>query len=394
MKDRPLKGLPSVFIDDQKSLEAFIERAKESDILAIDTEFLREKTYYAKLCLLQMATRDEIVLVDPLRVKDLSSLAELFVDESITKLFHAGSQDIEILSRELGCMPSPVFDTQIAAALLGQTQQVGYAALVQSVCGVSLKKTDSYTDWSRRPLSESQQDYAADDVRYLPAMYASMKSSLEEKGRLSWLADDFAKLVDPKRYEVDPRERFVHLKRASQLSPRQLSAAREVAAWREVVARKRNLPRKWIMSDEQVVEACRRGARSIDELMMVRGLSGSLSTQDARHVVSLIVKGLDADERTWPRPPKPKKSEVNVDAEVDVMTAVVRMRAKENDVAFQTLSCRDDLVALARGHRSGLGILEGWRRELVGDELVALLEGNLQISFKGGRLKVTNAARA
>lgn len=291
-------------------------------------------------------------------------------------------------------MPHPVFDTQIAAALLGQTQQVGYAALVQSVCGVSLKKTDSYTDWSRRPLSDSQQEYAADDVRYLPGMYASMKASLEEKGRLSWLDDDFAKLVDPKRYEVDPRERFVHLKRASQLTPRQLSAAREVAAWREVVARKRNLPRKWIMSDEQVVEACRRGARSIDELMMVRGLSGSLSTQDARHVVSLIVKGLDADEGTWPRPPRPKKSELNVDAEVDVMTAVVRMRAKENDVAFQTLSCRDDLVALARGHRNGVGILEGWRRELVGDELIALLEGRLQVSFRGGRLKVTNTPRA
>lgn len=382
-----------MFIDDQKSLESFVERAKSSRVLAIDTEFLREKTYYAKLCLLQMATDEEIVLVDPLRVRSLAPLVCLLEDESIVKLFHAGSQDIEILSRELGCMPRPVFDTQIAAALLGQTQQVGYGALVQSVCGVALKKMDSYTDWSRRPLSDSQQEYAADDVRYLPAMYATMKADLESKGRLSWLDDDFARLVDPKRYEVDPRERYVHLKRASQLTPRQLSAAREVAAWREETAQARNLPRKWIISDEQVVEACRRGARTIDELMMVRGLSGSLSTADSRRIVALIGEGLDADESTWPRPPRPKKSEVNVDAEVDVMTALVRMRAKENDVAFQTMCCRDELVSLARGHREGLGILEGWRRELVGDELIALVEGRLCVSFVRGRLKVTGASQ-
>ena len=204
---------------------------------------------------------------------DLSVLAPLLADERIVKLFHAAGQDLEIILREVGVLPRPVFDTQIAAALLGHTQQIGYAALVHAECGVSLKKIDSFTDWSRRPLSASQRDYAADDVVYLPRLYAGMRAALEEKGRLHWLDHDFEELSDPARYEANERERFRRLKRVSQLSRRQLSAAREVAAWRELEAQRRDVPRKWVVTDEQIVEACKREARTIDELFMVRGLS-------------------------------------------------------------------------------------------------------------------------
>lgn len=160
-----------MYIANQESLEAFVERARSSSVLAIDTEFLREKTYYAKLCLLQLATDDEAVIVDPFEVDDLGVLEPLLADEGIVKLFHAGGQDLEIILREVGVIPRPVFDTQVAAALLGYTQQIGYAALVHAECGVSLKKIDSFTDWSRRPLSDSQREYAADDVVYLPRLY-------------------------------------------------------------------------------------------------------------------------------------------------------------------------------------------------------------------------------
>lgn len=231
-------------------------------MLAIDTEFLRETTYYPKLCLLQMATDDEVAIIDPLSVDDLSVIAPLLEDERMVKLFHAGGQDIEILLREVGSMPRPLFDTQVAAALLGHTQQIGYGALVHAVCGVTLKKTDSYTDWSQRPLSDSQIDYAADDVIYLPRVYRKMRSELESKGRLGWLAPDFEEMTNPAKYSEDPRLRYRRLKRVTQLDGRQLCAAREFAAWREEEAAKRDMPRKWLVSDEQIVEACRRDART------------------------------------------------------------------------------------------------------------------------------------
>ena len=162
-----------------------------SSVLAIDTEFLREKTYYAKLCLIQLATDDETAIVDPFAVDDLKVLAPVLRNENVMKLFHAGNQDLEILLREVGVLPHPLFDTQVAAALLGHTQQIGYAALVHAECGVTLKKIDSFTDWSRRPLSDSQLEYAADDVVYLPRMYERMRAQLVELGRLAWLDRDF-----------------------------------------------------------------------------------------------------------------------------------------------------------------------------------------------------------
>ena len=382
-----------MYIANQDELVSFVDRASRSSVLAIDTEFLREKTYYAKLCLLQMATDDETVIVDPFAVEDLTVIAPLLENQGIVKLFHAAGQDLEILFREIGVLPKPVFDTQIAAALLGHTQQIGYAALVYSECNVQLKKIDSFTDWSRRPLSQSQLSYAAEDVIYLPKLYRSMHAALEDKGRLHWLDQDFESLSDPSRYETNERERYRRLKRVSQLSRRQLSAAREVASWRELEAQRRDVPRKWIVTDEQIVEACKREARSIDELFMVRGMSERLSTKDARSVVSLIAKGLDAPAETWPETDRNSRNERNVDAELDLMTALVRLRAKENGVAFPTLASHDDLARVARGYTEGIDLLRGWRRALVGEELLKLLSGDIALSLEKGALKVTETSQ-
>lgn len=377
-----------MYIANQASFKAFVKRAASSSVLAIDTEFLREKTYYARLCLLQLATDTEVAVVDPFEMDDLTVLAPLLRNENVVKLFHAGTQDLEILLREVGVLPTPVFDTQIAAALLGHTQQMGYAALVAAECGVQLKKVDSFTDWSRRPLSDSQLEYAADDVIYLPKMYARMRADLERRGRLSWLDDDFAELCDPERYRVDERDRFRRLKRASHLSRQQLSAAREVAAWRELEAQRRDLPRKWVLTDEQIVEACKREARTIDELFMVRGMREKLPTKDARTVVRLLATGLDVPAAEWPTLGCGGRSEPNVDAQLDLMLALVRLRAKENGVAMAVLASHDDLARLARGYRD-VDVLRGWRRQLVGEELVRLVEGKLSLSLDGGVLKVS-----
>lgn len=383
--DTPNKTL---FITDQTALDAFVARATASSVLAIDTEFLREKTYFAKLCLLQMATDDEVVIVDPFAVDDLRVLAPLLDDSGVMKLFHAGAQDIEILYRAVGVVPRPVFDTQVAAALLGHTLQIGYAALVHAICGVTLKKTDSFTDWSRRPLSASQLDYAADDVIYLPRIYHVMSERLEERGRLHWLDEDFELLSDEASYESDPRERYRRLKRVNQLSRKQMAAARELAAWREETAMKRDIPRKWVLSDEQIVEACKREAHTIDDLFMVRGIREHTNTRDARAAVERIRKGLQSPPETWPAVYRPSKNEPNVDSAVDLMGALVRLRAKENDIALQTLASHDDLAKVARGHADEVAVMRGWRRTIVGDELLDLLEGNLTLRLADGELVV------
>ena len=372
-----------MYITDSNQLNAFIGRAMNSDVLAIDTEFLREKTFHARLCLLQMATRDEDVIVDPFEVTDLTPLIPLMQNPNVMKLFHAGRQDVGILYRELGIMPRPVFDTQIAAALLGFTQQVGYTALVHAECGVQLKKGDSYTDWSRRPLADSQISYAAEDVIYLPKVYSKMKRRLEDMGRLHWLDHDFHELVNPDKYDTKPRERYLRLKRVNQLSRKQLSAAREFAAWREERAESANIPRKWVVTDEQIVESCKRETRSVDQLFMVRGMRDKLNTADARTVVKLIIKGLDSPQEEWPVTSRKSHNEANVDTVVDLMCALVRYRAKENEIAFQTLASHDQLVAIARGHTADVPLLKGWRREIVGAELLDLVNGKIKLSVGG-----------
>ena len=336
-----------------------------------------------------MATENDVALVDPFEVQDLSVLSDLFTDEGMMKIVHSGRQDIEILYHEVGVMPWPIFDTQIAAALVGYSQQIGYGPLVQAECGIALDKLDSFSDWTRRPLSSSQLRYAADDVLYLPQVYRNLRTRLNEKGRLGWLQSDFRDLVDPKRYEPNARERFRKLKKGNQLNRRQLSAAREVAAWREETAEAMDLPRKWVLTDEQIVEACKREARTIDQLLLIRGMREKLSTNDARRIVNLIAKGLDAPKEEWPNIGIRGKSERNVDNEIDLMTALVRKRAKENDIAFQTLANHDSLQAIARGHYDNVDLLEGWRYEMIGRELLELLDGKISLSISNHHLKVT-----
>lgn len=383
-----------VYIDTDEALLDFIGRAKASRVLAIDTEFIREKSYYPKLCLIQAATDDEVAIIDPIEVPDVGPLATLLDDERIVKLFHAGTQDIEILYRICGTTPKPLFDTQVAAALLGQSHQVGLASLVSSFCGVSLKKGDSFTDWSRRPLAGSQIKYAADDVVYLPELYRTMKAMLEESGRLGWLDEDFANLSDPESYIVDPYQRYKRLKRGNQLSRRQLSAARELAAWREREAQARDIPRKWVLTDEQIVEACKREPKTIDELFLIRGMREHLSTKQAREVVALMRKGFDLPEDAWPKNEQNSTNEPNVDLAVDLMLALSRLRAKENDIALQTLVSQSELASVARGHIEDAPVMQGWRRAIVGDELLDLLAGRMMLGLVDNELVVMERSEA
>lgn len=376
------------YVDNESAFDGFLDAASGSSLLAIDTEFLREKTYYPKLCLVQIATDADVYVLDPLSGIDISRIGLLLENETIMKVFHACTQDVEILLHATGALPTPAFDTQVAAAFLGHTQQMGLGALVHAFCGVSLKKGDSFTDWSRRPLTESQLKYAVEDVVFLPELYHTMIRMLEERDRLDWLADELAGLLDPARYEADPLERFRKLKRVNQLTGKQLSAAREAAAWRERAAQQRNIPRRWVLTDEQIVEACKREATTIDELYMVRGIRDRLGCKDARELAALMKKGLLADPDDYPCLEQARISEENVDSALDLMLALVRVRAKENGVAMQTLAPHADLVALARGYEEEACVMSGWRRRIIGEELLDLLAGRISLRLRDGSLGI------
>lgn len=377
-----------MLIDDDLQLKAFVKRCCTSPYMAIDTEFLREKTYYARLCLIQVAIEGEVAIIDPFAIKDITLLNDALTSPDIVKIFHASSQDIEILYHETGVVPRPVFDTQVAAALLGKSQQASYSSLVSSYCSVNLPKKDSFTDWSQRPLKDSQIRYAADDVVYLPQIYYDMVEVLNEKNRLHWLDEAFEEISSPEKYEIKPEERYRKLRRVNQLNAQQMAAAREFAAWRELKAQKINVPRKWIVSDEQIVEACRREARTIDELFMVRGMRESLRAEDARQAVACIKKGLSCPKEQLPQVHEKPKNEHNVDIVVDLMNAVVHLRARENHIAPQTLAPQAELMKLARGHDDECELLKGWRYKVIGKELKELLKGKFSLRIADGNLEI------
>lgn len=377
-----------MLIDDDSQLKVFVKRCCTSPYMAIDTEFLREKTYYARLCLIQVAIEGEVAIIDPFAIKDITLLNDALTSPDVVKIFHASSQDIEILYHETGVVPRPVFDTQIAAALLGKSQQASYSSLVSSYCSVNLPKKDSFTDWSQRPLKDSQIRYAADDVVYLPQIYYDMVEVLNEKNRLHWLDEAFEEISSPEKYEIKPEERYRKLRRVNQLNAQQMAAAREFAAWRELKAQKINVPRKWIVSDEQIVEACRREARTIDELFMVRGMRESLRAEDARQAVACIKKGLLCPKEQLPQVHEKPKNEHNVDIVVDLMNAVVHLRARENHIAPQTLAPQAELMKLARGHDDECELLKGWRYKVIGKELKELLKGKFSLRIADGNLEI------
>ncbi len=378
----------SKYVTTQAQLEELARELEGSELLAIDTEFMREKTYYAKLCLLQLNNGKVSALVDPLAVHDLSPLVPILTDENCVKIFHAGTQDIAILYHETGVTPSPVFDTQVAASLLGYPLQVGYGPLVRLVCDVKLAKADSYTDWSRRPLTNSQIKYALDDVIYLPSVYEHLRDELIEKGRLTWCERDFTALAAPESYDVNPRECWHRVKRVSSLSRGQLSIARELAAWRETEAQHRNLPRKWVLADEAVVEISRKAPKTREALFEVRGLANKLNGRDVKHILEAVARGKEMPQDQWPKLERNPKGDVEADGAVELLSSLLEVRAKQHGVAAPLIATHSDLSKLVRGHREGLALMEGWRYDIAGCELIDLLEGRLSLYLCDGAIEV------
>ena len=375
-----------MYISEYQDLKAFCERATSSKILAVDTEFLREKTYYPKLCLIQIATYEESACVDPLAIDDLSPLRDLLVDKRITKVFHACTQDLEVILHAMGVVAAPVFDTQLAAAFLGLRQQVGYGMLVEHYTGVRLPKADSLTDWSRRPLDAEQLAYAEDDVRYLPGIYDAMMTQLVAKNRLGWLTPEMEELSDRSHFERLPEQAYLHLKRSSSLTRRQLAVAREVCAWRERRAAERDIPRKWLVSDEILVEVCKRCPKTMDRLRRIRGTE-QISDREADGLLRAVRKGLAIGPADLPAQKRRERSSAEAEGAIDLMYALLRIISERSGIAPQLIATREDLVDLAAG-REGCRLQSGWRYELAGSRLMRLLSGEMGLTVKDGRVEI------
>lgn len=375
-----------MYITTHDDLVSFCERAARHTVLAVDTEFLRERTYHPQLCLIQVATHDEAAAIDPLLIQDLTPLIALLQDKTKQKVFHACDQDLEVIRDGLGVRTGPVFDTQLAAAFLGHRMQIGYGALVQSYTGVHLDKADGMTDWSRRPLDEGQLRYAVEDVLYLPDIYDRMMEQLVDTDRLSWFRPELDAHVSAILEERRPDEAYVHLKRSASLTRRQLAVARETCAWRERLASARNLPRKWVMSDEVVVEVCRASPRSVERLRRIRG-TDSLSEREARGIVEAVRRGLDCDPKDYPSIRHRPRPNPETDSVVDLMYALLRLRSESCGVAIPLIATRDDLRSFLQDRRRS-ALSHGWRYEVVGKELEGLLSGAVGLTVKDGRVEV------
>lgn len=380
-----------LYIKDITELAAFCDRARASGLVALDTEFMREKTYFAKLCLIQACAAEESVIIDPLAIRDLTPLLALLADTSVLKVVHAGSQDMEIFYRLANVAIAPIFDTQIAATLAGFPSQVGYARLVKEIYDVDVDKSDTFTDWARRPLSPAQIQYALADVTYLPGMYETLRGRLEKDGRLQWVERDFERMSDPATYEVVPDQQFRRIKRASALSRRQLGVLQQVTAWRELEAQRRDLPKRWIVSDETLVEVARRQPVDATALSDIRGMSPRALGDGGSGLLAAVCAGLALTDEQLPKIPKRPRNIIDIEGIVELMSALVRVRAVESGVAVPLLASRGDLERLAGGEREENPLLGGWRRTLIGEELVALIDGRLALRVADGKVVVEAA---
>lgn len=376
-----------MYISTYEELSAFCERAARFNAIAVDTEFLRERTYHPRLCLVQVATPDECVVIDVIAIDNLAPLAILMRDEGTVKVFHACLQDMEVLNYTLGALPAPIFDTQIAAAFLGERMQTSYNGMVHAFCGVTLPKSESLTDWSRRPLTPEQIEYALDDVRYLIKAYDVIMERLDESGRASWVLDEIKPLTDRSHYVVDRRVAFKRVKRVNSLTRRQLAVARELAAWREARAEYSNIPRKWLMSDEVLIALSKRPPHDAASLRRVRGTE-QLSDADVAGALSVIARGESCPADKYPfiaRTHKPASPEL--ESVIDLMYALIRLVGERSGVATAMIASRDDLVDYV-DHPQDSPLREGWRFELVGTLIDDLLNGDIGLTVKDRALEI------
>ncbi|MCR9151604.1 MAG: ribonuclease D [Rhodobacteraceae bacterium] len=380
-----------------EALAAFCAEAKRHAYVTIDTEFLRERTYWSKLCLIQMALpgsggqEGPAVLVDPI-TGDLSlqPLYDLFADESTVKVFHAARQDLEIFFVEGGVFPRPLFDTQVAAMVCGFGEQVGYETLVRRIARANLDKTSRFTDWSRRPLSEAQQTYAIADVTHLRAIYEFLSAELDRTGRRKWVEEELGVLTDPETYITRPEEAWQRVKTRT-TSGRFLAVVRELARFREAHAQARNIPRSRVFKDDALLELASTKPASIEELGRSRLLlRDARKGEIAEGILAAVQAGLATPAEDLPKVTDPRDQVQVNSALADLLRVLLKAKSEEAGVAAKLIASSSDLDAIAGGRRDAAA-LRGWRHEVFGADALRLCKGEIALSARGGAVRVVPA---
>jgi ribonuclease D len=367
-------------------LAAVCNRLAKHPVITVDTEFLRETTYYPLLCVVQMASADEAVVVDTLAGGiDLKPFFDLMANENVLKVFHAARQDIEIIFHRASIIPHPVFDTQVAAMVLGYGDSIAYDQLVERITGHRPDKTHRFTDWSNRPLTQDQVTYALADVTHLRDVFAALDADLKKRGRSEWVSEEMEILTSPKTYDFHPERAWERLKTRVR-KPKELAVLMEVAAWREQEAQSRDVPRSRVLKDDAIGDIATHAPTSLERLAGLRSLpKGFDKSKWGQDIVAAVKRGTARDLSTLPKLDKPRGN-ANGGATVELLKVLLRMTSERHAVASKVIATVDDLEQIAADDNADVGALHGWRRELFGEAALALKKGRLALAIDKGRV--------
>ncbi len=375
-----------IYIDEYSLLAEYCEQLKGAAWLAVDTEFEREKTYYPELALVQITDGKNAAVIDPLAINDLTPLMDLLYDPSSIKIFHSARQDLEIFFNLKGSIPSPLFDTQLAAPLLGFTDQIGYANLVNGMIGVELSKAHTRTDWKRRPLNEGQLQYAIDDVIYLAQIYEKMIQQLTELNRLDWLENDFKAMTDPEVYEPDSNQVWRRIRSGNRLKGKKLAVLQGLAKWREETARKENRPRTWLLRDDAIIDLAHQLPENKGAIFAIKGVHERVARKHGSELIGVIADSQNNEPQQAVEKTKKKPLKPNQEAMVDAMMAIVRLRAEENNLSSTLLAPRKEVELLLQNGESIVN--SSWRARMIGDDLKEFIAGKLSFSVIDQKLQM------
>lgn len=376
-----------------EALAAACTRLAAQPFVTVDTEFMRETTYYPKLCLIQMAEPGGGLMVDPLAPGlDLAPFLALMADERVTKVFHSARQDVEIVWHMAGFVPKPLFDTQIAAMVCGYGDSVSYEQLVNDLAKARVDKSSRFTDWSRRPLTDAQLTYALSDVTHLVQVYEALAAELEKTGRTAWLDEEMAVLTSPDTYRADPERAWRRLSGRLRKS-REIAVLMEVAAWRERDAQSRDVPRSRVLKDEAVLDVASAAPRTVEALGRLRTIpNGFERSRTASDILAAVERGLARDPASVPAAERSRSRGGGNGALVELLKVLLKAVAETEGVAPKIIATVDDLEAIGAGDQADVPSLHGWRRALFGDKAIALKEGRLSLAVERGRVVVQDRA--
>jgi len=376
-----------MLINTSAALSRFCEALRGAPYIAVDTEFMREKSYYARLCLVQVAYGDHAAAIDPLADGlDMSPLRDLLCAPGTVKVLHSATQDLEIFLTKIGQVPAPVFDTQIAATVCGLGEQPGYAKLVSEMLNIEIDKASQITDWSLRPLSERQLDYALGDVTHLCAVYERLVEQLKRTNRSSWVTEEMSALLNASRYRVEPTEawRRVKIRRPKRVT---LAILRELAKWREEEAMARDIPRKWVVRDDALMEIAQNPPKSSADLARVRSLKPNVARgEDGAAMLAAVKHALASPESSWPEVEKRRSRGSDNEPLVALLQALLQRCCETHDVAPSVVARRSDLNRLASEENPDIPALKGWRREVFGADALELCAGRLALTGASGKV--------